>query len=456
MKILTVTFFFVFFFAAFLSCQRELNFDGISTGVIKKDNIGNCLPIAVNGIYKVDSVLSNKNFIEVQVDVTFPGTYDIISDTVNGYSFHQTGNVNRGTTTIRLYANGKPVTAGIDNFRLKYGNSSCKLRVTVLGPAAAEYTLAGAPNACTGAFADGTYITGTALTPANTIIVQAKVTATGFYTIKTATVNGIYFSGNGIFSSTGLQPVLLTGTGTPIQAEITTIKVPNSAGDCTIPVTVNPVGFGEAVFSFDGSPGGCTNFLVNGSYYAGIVTAAGNTVTVTVDVTKTGTYVIFTNTANGLTFNAAGSFSIPGKQTITLKCTGVPIRAETTAYTPNTGTVSCNFSLDVQPLPPPAIFTLGGEPNTCTPVTVNGFYIVSKPLDAANTVVLQVNVTTPGSYTISTNTVNGFSFSGSGVFSTNGVQNVILQGSGTPLSTGNYIITPKYGTSLCTFPVQVQ
>jgi len=456
MKVLNTTFFLVFFFAAYLSCQRELNFDGISTGVLKKDVNGNCLPVAVSGIYKVDSTLTNKNFIEVQVEVTFPGSYNIISDTVNEYFFHQTGNVNRGTSTIRLYASGKPIAAGINNFILKYGTGTCSLHITVLGQGAAVYTLGGAPNACTGAFADGTYITGSTLTTANTIIVQANVTTTGFYTIKTAAANGFSFSGGGIFTSTGLQPVLLAGTGTPLKAETTMITVPDSPGNCSLPVTVNPIGFGDAVFSFDGSPGTCTNFLVNGSYYAGIVTAVNNTVTVNVDVTRTGRYSIFTNTANGITFSASGSLSTTGKQTITLQSAGVPVRAETTAFTPNTGTVSCNFLLDVQPLPPPAVFTLSGAPNSCAPVTVNGFYIVSKPLDAANTVVIQVNVNTPGSYTITTNTVNGFSFTGIGVFPAAGIQNVILQGSGVPQSSGNYVIIPKYGASVCTFSVPVQ
>jgi hypothetical protein len=102
------------------------------------------------------------------------------------------------------------------------------------------------------------------------------------------------------------------------------------------------------------------------------------------------------------------------------------------------------------------MFTLSGAPGTCTPVTVNGFYILGKPLDAANTVVIQVDVSTPGSYTVSTNTVNGITFSASGVFTAGGLQNIILRGSGTPQSTGLTAITPRFGTSACNFSVTVQ
>ena len=107
-------------------------------------------------------------------------------------------------------------------------------------------------------------------------------------------------------------------------------------------------------------------------------------------------------------------------------------------------------------MPPPAVFTLSGTPNNCAPVTVNGFYIHLKPLDAANTVVIQVNVTTPGSYALSTNTINGISFTASGVFTAAGLQNIILRGSGVPQVQGTTTITPRIGASLCNFSVTVQ
>jgi hypothetical protein len=438
------------------SCQRELFFDGISTGRLKKDGTGNCLPIKVSGIYNIDSAFTNTNFIEVQVEIFTAGTYDIVSDTINGYYFHQTGKVDKGTSTIHLVASGKPIATGNNCFTITYGSSTCNVCIKIFGPQPAQYTLAGAPNICTGIFADGSYIIGKTLTGSNILKVQAIVAAPGDYTITAATTNGFSFSGSGVFASTGLQDVYLKGTGTPIKAEISTVIVNGVASTCNAGITVLSDTAGKAVFSFEGSPNDCINFTINGNYYAGIVTALNNTVTMSVNVNKPGSYIINTNTANGITFSDAGSFATTGRHTVVLLAKGTPVRSESTAFVPNTGTVSCNFYLTVAPLPPPAVFTLSGAPNNCAPVTVNGFYILSKPLDNANTVIIQVDVSTAGSYTITTNTVNGMTFTASGVFAATGLQNVVLRGSGTPGATGSYTITPRIGNSACNFSVSVQ
>lgn len=438
------------------SCQRELYFDGVSTGELKKDLSGNCLPFKVNGVYHIDSSINNNNYIDVQVRVSFPGTYDIGSDTVNGYFFHQSGKVERGESTIRLIAGGKPLKEGVNCFTIKYGTSTCNLCIKTSGRQPAIYTLAGSPNGCTGIFVDGSYTAGKALSASNILKVQADVTEPGSYTITATTTNGFSFSGAGVFTTKGLQDVYLKGTGTPIRAEISPVIVNGQTSACSAGVKVLSEADGKAIFSFDGSPGSCINFTINGNYYASIVTDITNTITMTVDVTKPGTYVINTNLANGISFSDAGTFTTVGPHTVTLMAKGVPVRQELTSFIPNTGTVSCNFNLNVEPLPPPAVFTLSGAPGTCSPATVNGFYILSKPLDAANTVLIQANVTTPGSYTVSTNTVNGMSFTASGVFTGAGLQNIILRGSGVPNATGQSTITPSYGASACSFTVTVQ
>ncbi len=443
-------------FVSFLSCQRELFFDGISSGFLKKDASGNCLPVTAAGAYKIDSLLSGNNFVEVQVEVTIPGTFDIRSDTVNGYSFHQAGHVDAGTSSIRLYASGKPIASGNNIFTVKYGKSTCIFQITVLGLQAAVYSLAGAPNSCSDIFADGTYTLGKALTASNIVTVRANVTTPGFYSITGTTTNGFSFSGNGVFTSTGLQNAILKGTGTPLRAELSNVIVSNIVSTCDFGITVLSDTAGKAIYSFDGSPDACTNFIISGLFIAGIATTVSNTVTMNINVTKPGTYSISTNTANGITFNNAGTFAGTGPQTVTLTATGSPVLAESDAFIPNTGTISCAFLINVIPLPPPAIFTLSGAPNDCAPVAVNGFYIVLKPLDAANTVVIQVNVSSPGSYSLSTNTVNGITFSGSGVFTSTGLYNVTLQGTGVPQAAGTFLLKPQIGNSSCTFTVPVR
>jgi len=243
-------------FATFLSCQKELAFDnsGASAGLLKKDASGNCLPVTVNGIFKKDSVLTNTNFVDVQVNISFPGTFDIKSDTVNGYSFSKTGSVVLGTNTIRLYAAGKPIAEGLNTFTVKYGTSTCSFNITIPAtpPPPADYTLGNTMGACTGAIIGGTYSAGILLTSANTLTVQVNVISPGAYTISTSIVNGFKFTGTGIFTSAipALQNVTLTASGTPTVAGTTNVTVTTNAttaSTCSfdIPVGVAPVTTGD-------------------------------------------------------------------------------------------------------------------------------------------------------------------------------------------------------------------
>jgi hypothetical protein len=95
--------------------------------------------------------------------------------------------------------------------------------------------------------------------------------------------------------------------------------------------------------------------------------------------------------------------------------------------------------------------TLGAAPDTCSPVIISGTYRAGTALTASNTVQVQVNVTTPGTYIIASNSVNGINFFKAGTFTTPGVQNVILAGSGTPQSEGIQYFSVTYGNSNCTF-----
>ncbi len=107
---------------------------------------------------------------------------------------------------------------------------------------------------------------------------------------------------------------------------------------------------------------------------------------------------------------------------------------------------------NVQPVVPPTTkFTIVN----CANVTAAGGYMSAIPLGAANTVTLQVNVTTAGPYTVSTSIVYGIKFSGSGTFVSTGIQNITLSGSGTPTNSGTFNFPFTAGSSACTFSVIV-
>jgi hypothetical protein len=64
-----------------------------------------------------------------------------------------------------------------------------------------------------------------------------------------------------------------------------------------------------------------------------------------------------------------------------------------------------------------------------------------------------VNVTTLGSYTIATNTVNGVTFNASGIFTITGSQLVTLTASGTPTAAGTFDYNVSGGGTTCVVSV---
>ncbi len=96
---------------------------------------------------------------------------------------------------------------------------------------------------------------------------------------------------------------------------------------------------------------------------------------------------------------------------------------------------------------------LGDSSGICKPVTLAGSYLPGIALTSGNTVQLEVTVAVAGSYTISTNTANGISFTKSGTFTSAGVQTVTLIANGTPISSGTQNFTVTYDNSQCTFAI---
>lgn len=440
----------------FIGCQKELSFENDNVpaeGSLQADGTGDCLPKTVNGTYVATTALvPASNTISVQVNVTRTGNYMITTDTVNGYFFRGTGVFSAlGNTDVTLRGNGTPFTAGVDNFIVTFDSTVCDIAVTVLpaGTGAAVYTLAGAPASCTGAVVNGVYSTGVALGPTNTATIGVNVTTAGTYNIST-TFQGMTFSATGTFTTTGAQNVTLVGSGTPTTNGANTVPITVGTSTCSFVVNVSP----PAVATLGGGPGACTPVTVAGTYTVGTATNNTNTATIQLNVTTAGTFTITTNTVAGVSFSSSGTVGV-GAQNITLAAIGTPTASGTQTFTVTLGSSSCTFPVTFTGGAGPATGTLGGGPGACTPITVSGFYVNSTALAASNTIQVQANVTTTGSYSITTNTVAGMSFSASGTFTTTGTQNVTLTGSGTPTATGTQNFTVTWGTSSCTFSVYV-
>lgn len=334
------------------SCQKEYSFEsgGESEGLLQADVFGNCFPVELFGIYKEDSVMGSGNYVEVEVNVSSIGNYLISTDTVNGVSFRSIGTFGAvGSQSLRLSAAGTPVSDGSFPYIITFGNSTCTFSVEFVDQSvgSAVFTLDGDPGPCAGAVVNGTYVVGTPVTSANTVEISVNVSTPGLYNISIPAVNGISFSGSGMFSATGSQPVVLTASGTPTTAGMATFTATGGASTCTFQVTVDPPSGGNAVFTLEGNPGACSGASVSGVYNPGVTLNSTNIVSIQVNVTAIGNYNITTNVVNGYSFTGIGTFGSLGIQNITLNGSGVPGATGADNFTVTGGTTTCTFTVTV-------------------------------------------------------------------------------------------------------------
>lgn len=305
------------------------------------------------------------------------------------------------------------------------------------------YSFEGAPSDCAGPVIAGIYGVGTALNATNTITLSVNVAVEGTYSMRTTSANGVYFSGSGVFTAIGSQKVVLTGVGTPVRSGSFSF-VPATNNTCNFNVSFGSGG-PSAVFTYAGAPGNCTAPIVNGTYSSGLSLGATNYVDLAVNVTTPGAYTIITNNTNGISFSGSGVFTASGAQVIRLIGSGTPATTGSFAYTPSNN--GCSFSINVTPPAPPATFTYNGAPGNCTGPVINGTYTAGTALNGTNTIVLGVNVTVAGSYSVSTNSNNGVTFSGSGNFGGTGPNTITLTSNNTPSAAGAFTYTPTGGCS---------
>lgn len=310
--------------------------------------------------------------------------------------------------------------------------------LTGTGGGTAVYTLEANSGDCTDLIINGTYISGNALEPSNNIQLKVNVTLIGTFSITTSIVNGVQFSASGSFTAIGLQTILLIGVGTPVTKGTFGYSITVSPG-CNFSVAVNDP-FSLADFIFEDSADRCTDFKVNGAYVQGLTLSDDNTVEVTVNVISIGSYSISTNVNNGTSFSQSGNFTMTGIQKVILKSSGTPINAGVFAFSINSG---CTFKITVIEDAPATYSLLTNPDSSCNGYSVSGTYNAGIPLLKTNNVQIKVRVTSLGSYSITTNTVNGITFSASGFFIGTGNNFVVLIGNGIPVEKGTFTFTAQ-------------
>ncbi|MBB6371585.1 hypothetical protein [Chryseobacterium shigense] len=188
---------------------------------------------------------------------------------------------------------------------------------------------------------------------------------------------------------------------------------------------------GKSVFTVD-----CSGTKAMGTYIQGKELTASNYLSVKVNVTKIGNYTITGTTTNGYNFYGTGVFLNTGVQTVQVPGQGIPgaVQADAVQLSANGVSAGCSVTVNV-------LSSAGTYSMSCGSAVVNGVYTKGTALTATNTITLPVVVTSLGSYSVTTNTVDGISFSGSGTFTATGNQNITLSGTGTPTSTADKVLT---------------
>lgn len=211
-----------------------------------------------------------------------------------------------------------------------------------------------------------------------------------------------------------------------------------------------------AKYSFVGSPDTCTSALVSGDYIKNTPTDSSNNLVVYVIVTAPGSAEITTETIDGIFFTT-GKINLikssPLNYGILLYCHGSPTEAGVfTFHIP--GTTGCSFSITVNGKQSANII-LSGSPNDCTNPVHQGSFKQGVAATSSNLITVNIDVIEKGDYNITTDTVNGFYFSGSGTFSSTGTRQVVLQAYGTPNASELSRFTVTAGASQCSFYVAV-
>ncbi len=348
----------------FATCVKEYSYEGgdstgnsIGTAVYSMvGEGGECLGSVVSGTYFTAVPLTSDNIVLLQVHVSVAGTYSLGTTTLNGLRFTSSGNfTDTGLQVITLRGTGTPEVQGDFIFNTPVGEG-CFFTITVkeADKPKAGFTLSGAPGNCDDPQINGDYIAGVAMTTANTVRLNVNVTLAGPYTITTDTLDGIYFSASGNFTSLGSQTVMLTAHGTPLLPRNVSFTPRADASACSFEVTfVNQGQLATYVLeSGFGTPNPCISTIA-GNYTAGVPLAASNTVSISVYVATEGNFTIATDIVNGMIFSYSGSFAAKGTQKVILQGSGTPGTIGTCDFIPRIvgpaplGGSSCGFSISV-------------------------------------------------------------------------------------------------------------
>lgn len=214
--------------------------------------------------------------------------------------------------------------------------------------------------------------------------------------------------------------------------------------------------YSDAIASVDcSSPIGA-----EGPYMVGTVLDGSNFIKLPVTVTSEGSITISITTNNGYSFSYSNPVLGVGNHELLIMGIGVPIKEATpdkAVIKINGYEADCTVDITVEPYTIPKNYTI-----VCGSISQNGDLIEGETASNATiTIDVTNNNPTPVPVNLSTNTVDGIQFSGSGLIQGNSSSKITLIGSGTPSTTGklNFTITSDDGiggSCIASFEVYAQ
>ncbi|WP_144428957.1 fibrinogen-like YCDxxxxGGGW domain-containing protein [Chryseobacterium sp. StRB126] len=243
-------------------------------------NIVSCAPpTGPSGTFTAGAALNSNNTYTIVVNVTEIGTYQIIANTSNGFSFNKSGVFSQtGTQTVVLDGQGIPVngpqsTTVSLNFNGIAVNPDCVLPTVNVGGSSTNFNLN-----CSAATVNGTYSTSIALDGTNYIDVPVtSVSTPGTAVVETAMINGIKFSSGSINITSSTTSIRLFGQGVPSNpgTNVYSFTSPGGSSSCSVAITAK-----TSIGTFANPANRCTDILSSASSstdgYYWIKDASGN------------------------------------------------------------------------------------------------------------------------------------------------------------------------------------
>lgn len=308
-----------------------------------------------------------------------------------------------------------------------------------------ESTVKITPIDCNAATVYGNYKVGDAVDNTNYITVALQVIVPGSYIIEGNTGEGFFFQQSGSFPATGNYTIQMPCVGTPLKnGNITFPLVINGeSSGCQKTITVEDT---DAAFSFV-----CTNNTADALYKG--ESSTGKEMKINVDVTSAGSFDFYSTTVYDVQYTAYNVDLAVGQQEVTLYANGAaPTESgQNISYSVSgTGMQGAPCSVLVNILENEATLSIN-----CGTISVNGVYKKNTATTTSNYIDVPVNFTSIGTWTASTGTVSGLSFSGSGSTSTTGLKIIRLYASGTPTAAGEIILPLTMNGVNCLVSVDV-